>query len=341
MMKQKRMEILRQGLDLARSTGLEIGPLAAPIVRKSEGDVIYVDHASTEELLAKYSADPNIDPACIVPVDAVWGDQTLAECIGGRKVDYIIASHVSEHVPDLVTWLQETHAVLKPNGQLRLVLPDKRFSFDYLRDETRISDLLTAYLLRARRPQVRDVLDFRLHFAPRMDGWGEYKGVFDPSTLKPLASFEEAMGAARYVLENEIYHDVHCWVFTPRTFASLMEKLAGYGLLPLECAGMVDSSVPLLEFYVFMQPCNDRARVIESWRDARNTLRDPLPGSGAEAALLADAESALRTDDELEAARRRIRTLENSRSWKLTAPLRRMKAMMGHVDRARAKVVQE
>jgi hypothetical protein len=275
-------------------------------------------------------------------VDAVWGDQSLADCIGGRKVDYILASHVGEHVPDLVTWLQETHAVLKPGGQLRLVLPDKRFTFDYLRDETRISDLLTAHLLRARRPQVRDVLDFRLHFAPDMDGSAEYRGVFDTSTLKPLASYEDAMGAAHYVLHTGIYHDVHCWVFKARTFATLMEKLAGYGVLPLECVTMIDTCLPSFEFYVFMRPCDDRHRIVESWREAGASLRDPLPGGAAEAAAAAataaaeeaasrmagELEAARRLAGELEEARRHIAMLEQSRSWRMTRPLRRLKSIL-------------
>jgi hypothetical protein len=34
------------------------------------------------------------------------------------------------------------------------------------------------------------------------------------------------MNIARDVLENGTYHDTHCWVFTPRSFGSLFERLA-------------------------------------------------------------------------------------------------------------------
>jgi SAM-dependent methyltransferase len=322
-----RSEVLRRGLDLSKLTGVEIGALDSPIVKKWEGDVIYLDLVDTEGLRKKY---PQFDPATIVEVDALWGEQTLADSLGGRKFDYVIASHVAEHVPDLVTWLSEIHAVLKPSGQLRLVIPDKRFSFDALRDETGISDLLTAYLLRARRPQVREVLDHYLHHAPEMNGWGVYEGVFDLSTLKPKFTHEHAMRVARSVMKPEVYHDVHCWVYTPRTFAAHMEKLAEFGLLHMACADFIDSSHPVLEFYVFMQPCDDLGQVAESWRNARNKLRSSPVGSAAEAAALAAATEACRTAEELESARQRIRLLENSRSWKVTAPLRRLKAMILH-----------
>jgi hypothetical protein len=99
-----RIEKLRFGLDFGSMTGIEIGPSFRPVVAKNEGDVIYVDHLDTELLKAKYADDPNVDTCKIVSVDAVWGSQTLLQGVG-RRVDYVIASHVAEHVPDLVGWL--------------------------------------------------------------------------------------------------------------------------------------------------------------------------------------------------------------------------------------------
>jgi SAM-dependent methyltransferase len=113
-----RIENLRSGLELGRMTGIEIGPLLKPVITKNEGDIIYVDHVDTEALKAKYADDPNVDTRKIVSVDAVWGSQTLLQAVG-RRVDYVIASHVAEHVPDLVGWLGEIGEVLRPGGTLR------------------------------------------------------------------------------------------------------------------------------------------------------------------------------------------------------------------------------
>ena len=66
-----RIEKLRSGLDLGSMTGIEIGPLLQPVVTKSEGDIIYVDHLDTESLKAKYADDQNVDTSKIVSVDAV------------------------------------------------------------------------------------------------------------------------------------------------------------------------------------------------------------------------------------------------------------------------------
>jgi Methyltransferase domain len=327
-----RATALRAGLELARLTGLEIGPLANPIVHKSDGAITYIDHTDTASLRETYRNDPNIDIDRIVEVDAVWGEQTLAACVGHATFDYVLASHVAEHVPDLITWLQEVRAVLRAGGQLRLALPDCRFSFDALRDETRLVDLLTNRLLRARRPQLHNVLDFRLNYAPAVDGAGIYEGRSDLSRVQPTHSFQCAIESAEAARDMpERYFDVHCWVFQPRTFARLMAELAEHGLLPLACAGVIDTAPPLLEFYVFLTPCDDPARATASWRNAIPALRDPLPGSLAApaASAAADRPQLAALTAELAAARQalaeaeaRVAGLEASTSWRLTAPLR-------------------
>ena len=106
--------------------GLEIAPLAWPTCAR-RGAHPLIDHFDTATLRARYRDDPAVPGADIVEVDALWGARTLAECLDGDTVDYVIASHVGEHVPDLVTWLGECDAVLAPGGELRLVLPDRRF----------------------------------------------------------------------------------------------------------------------------------------------------------------------------------------------------------------------
>src|ERR1700743_1724309 len=109
--------------------GAEIGELCRSVGTGENGTVYYVDHASTPELREKYKNDPLVDIDALVEVDAVWGKESLSEALGGKGVDYVIASHVLDHVPDLVGWLAETSAILKANGQLRLAVPDKRFTF--------------------------------------------------------------------------------------------------------------------------------------------------------------------------------------------------------------------
>jgi SAM-dependent methyltransferase len=266
---------LLHGLDIARCVGAEIGPLDKPLVGKSEGHVIYIDHCDTQALRAKWSIDPSIDLGKL-HVDAVWGEQTLQQAIAGYAqtaggasasggCDYVIASHVLEHVPDMVSWLKEVDAVLKPHGELRLAIPDKRFTFDYLRQTTTLAGVLNAYVRRDRVPNTYCILDFMLNMAP-VDCTAAWQGEIDPSKLERRATFEGAMAVVQDALQNGSYHDVHCWVFTPASFGQLCAELAQYGLLDFECAEFFDTVRNEFEFIVSLRKCDDRERAVASWR---------------------------------------------------------------------------
>jgi hypothetical protein len=87
-----RRDKILANLNLRALEGIEIGALTSPLVRQDEGNILYIDHADTKTLKAKYLNDPGVDVANIVDVGAVWGSQTLQECIGvHKKVDYVVA----------------------------------------------------------------------------------------------------------------------------------------------------------------------------------------------------------------------------------------------------------
>lgn len=160
-----RFDRLREHIDVANGRGLEIGPLASPVVPRKLGDVYYVDHLATDDLIAKYTPDPNVDERMIVSTDFVWGANTLAEAVGSSApFDYVVASHVLEHVPDLVGWLQEIGSVLRPGGRLSLAMPDRRYTFDVRRRDSDVSEVVEAYLLHLRRPAVRATFDHFYRF---------------------------------------------------------------------------------------------------------------------------------------------------------------------------------
>ena len=114
--------------------GLEIGPSHNPIAPKKAGfNVEILDHATADELRQKYQGH-NLNLDNIEEVDYVWRGEPLDELIDKTEVyDYIIASHVIEHSTDIIGFLQQCSKLLKPTGVLSLIIPDKRYCFDYLR----------------------------------------------------------------------------------------------------------------------------------------------------------------------------------------------------------------
>ena len=255
------------GIDLTTASGLEIGALCFPLVTHEEGQIFYVDFATTEELKKTYANDPAVDVSKIVKVDAIWGDRSLGDCVERKTFDYVVASHVVEHVPDLVTWLAEIASVLEPTGSLRLAAPDRRFTFDYLRYESRLHDVLDAYVNKQRRPSSRQILE-NSDLCREVDYLEAWKGQIDPTKLKPKSSVIAGLDLARQSLGKGTYFDTHCWIFTPRSFCELMLRLAELDLLALKCDMFIPTQFGEIEFIVHMSSCQSKPEILHSWNAA-------------------------------------------------------------------------
>ena len=216
--------------------GLEIGPLSKPIITREMGNVRYVDHATTEELRKKCAPWGTVDLSKIVNVDYVWGEKSLKELtINEYPFDYVLASHVIEHVPDFIGWLKEIRSVLKTGGILSLAIPDKRFTFDYLRNLTKPADILEAYLLQSKQPSLKQIFDYKSEFVHRNK---EYMwSIFGfKEKLIYEHSLNEAWEITKNAFSNKEYTDVHCWVFTDISFLELVKTLVNLDMFDFKIA---------------------------------------------------------------------------------------------------------
>ena len=241
--------------------GLEIGPLANPRVRKDDGPVRYLDHASAEELKQKYATNAEMQDRLdhIVEVDYVIGEgKRISEAVAqDAPFDYVIASHLIEHIPDPVGWMADVASILKPGGILSLVIPDKRYCFDINRTPTDISDIVDAYLRQLVRPSYKQVYDFT---SRAINGavdthavWTEhadYTGVVRTDCDDPDVA---ALEACRRMDTSDEFVDVHCHAFTPDSFLTLLEKLARLGLIDFELARFFPTEVDTLEFHASLR----------------------------------------------------------------------------------------
>lgn len=273
----RRQKILHQ-LPVKGLLGIEIGALCRPVVQRSDGRILYSDYLSADELRERYRDDSSVDLDRIVDVDIVTRDKSLLEAYEfPEKPDYILASHVIEHVPDLVGWLDTLRAVLKPNGQVRLVVPDRRYTFDHLRSETRLCDVATAHLMKAKAPLPHSIIDHTYNMA-KVDALDAWNGSIDAEKLVKYHAPETVLHFARDALENGGYHDVHCWTFTPLSFAVLFEQMATLGLLKFACDGYFDTEYGEIEFFVTLRGCDDNAEIADSWRTMRISLNQTTTG---------------------------------------------------------------
>lgn len=223
---------LTRSINIPEQEGLEIGPLDKPLVTKQESNnkVHYVDHCSTDELKEKYRDDPNVRQDDVVNVDFVFLEKTLKEVVNGTMFDYAIASHVIEHVPDVLWWLKEIAEVLKDGGVLSLAIPDKRFTFDILREVTTSGKMLEAYLQHQRRPSPMDLFDHK-SLQTNVDLVEVWKGSVNIANLKPTNTLIDAYEKSLMCFHDEKYYDVHVHVFTPTSFLNILETFTRIGLL--------------------------------------------------------------------------------------------------------------
>ncbi|MEN8198936.1 MAG: methyltransferase domain-containing protein [Thermodesulfobacteriota bacterium] len=246
-------EKILHAIDIADSVGVEIGALANPLVQKSDGDVRYIDRDSTENIKSWYSKAEVVDQDKIVDVDYVWGDQTLAEATGVMEgFDYCVAAHVLEHVPDLIGWLREVSSIIKEKGVASFSVPDRRYTFDFLRAESKVGELLEAYFTQSRKPTVRQIYD---HFSlfTDIDIVESWQHGFGAKKILPKYDLAKAYSFCLDSVNNNKYIDTHCWVFTSMSFLAVLTDLSRLGLLDFKVRDFFDVEPNTFEFVVQLE----------------------------------------------------------------------------------------
>jgi SAM-dependent methyltransferase len=213
--------------------GLEIGPLDAGIADPDRHDVSYVDVFDAAGLRAHYADDANVITELIPEVDfpLIEGDvtRTIEEAAGPKApYDWVIASHVIEHVPDVIGWLREIADITVEGGALVLAVPDRRYSFDRLRPPTTIGESLEAHERGDRRPTTRAIYDHFSLYVP-VDTVALWRGQRPPARAPLTERLSELNRHLERARAGE-YVDCHVWMFTPESFVQLLVELRTLGL---------------------------------------------------------------------------------------------------------------
>lgn len=308
-----RKEKKLKNINIKDMKGLELGPLHRPTVTKDEGLIYYLDHASREDLERKYKGHA-FKLEDIVEVDIVLKGG-LRESVGDDTFDYIIASHVIEHIPDMVTWLSDIASTLNNNGILSLVIPDKRYYFDVGRNISSPSEVIGAFYDKLIRPSS----------AMMYDAWAEFRDV-DPVALwgdndsnviaEPAADrINDGWNKTKKNLKNGAYIDAHCYIFTPKSFFRIMDRLINHGLLDFEVIGFHDTSQNEQEFFVTL-------RKVAKKRAKTGVERFNFHETSAPSADIDDIRR------QLKHVNNQLADVCGSTSWRITKPLRRVSALL-------------
>lgn len=124
-----------------RGSGLEIGALHLPLPLPRGATARYVDRMSLDELRVNYE---NLSFFRLPPVDIVDDGERLTS-VPTASADFVIASHVIEHCRDPIAAIEAWLRVLRPQGVLLLIVPDRRNDYDRARPLTSLEHLLRDY----------------------------------------------------------------------------------------------------------------------------------------------------------------------------------------------------
>lgn len=127
---------------LLKGRGLEFGPGASPFPVALSACSIYADRFSMESL--SKNAYPGQGSNCFVPPHIV-ADMSDLSAFGSKSFDYVVASHVIEHLRNPINAIVESHRILKEGGRLLLAVPSKDRTFDRYRPYTTLSHLVDDY----------------------------------------------------------------------------------------------------------------------------------------------------------------------------------------------------
>lgn len=137
------MEYRLPGYALLQGHGLEIGALHNPAPIPDHCTVDYCDVITKAEAIQLF---PELEPDTIVePVYICDLDTQGLQPIQNEQFDFVVISHVIEHVANPIYIVGEVLRVLKYGGLLVMVCPDKRYTFDRERQRTPFMHLINDY----------------------------------------------------------------------------------------------------------------------------------------------------------------------------------------------------
>ncbi|TRC79841.1 class I SAM-dependent methyltransferase [Mesorhizobium sp. WSM4307] len=254
-----RFDQLRSNLDKGSMVGIEIGPFYSPVAPKRHGwKTTVIDFQDGAALRASAGGHP-VDAirkrvGQIEDVDIVWRGEPLDNLALARNpegYDYFIASHVIEHTPDILSFLQQVSRLLRKGGIVSLAVPDMRKCFDLFKPPSSLREVLVAYREKRIRHTPETLLEARAMSVSR-DGSGSWLAG-SKTPLKFTGNFDHAWLSYQNDVVNTAgdYIDAHAWFFTPSSFELLIHELNYMGMLDLVIRSLEEN--PGSEFIVQLQ----------------------------------------------------------------------------------------
>ena len=204
---------------------LEIGCFDRPSVEflNKNRKIDYADFLSKDELIKRAKNHKGRNPNNVPNIKYVLSEglEQIDEVY-----DAVVSSSCLEHVPDLISHLNQVIRITNGRGAYLFSVPDKRLTFDHFNRETTIIDVLTAHLEKRKRPSLVSVLE---HYCFTSQEWFLGEKPFETYKKKSLNMQKINKIFERY--QSSEYIDVHCWNFTPKSMKNIISLLVELGYI--------------------------------------------------------------------------------------------------------------
>ena len=206
--------------------GIEIGALHRPFPAPPGAHVRFADRYPTERLREEY---PELGDEPFAEVEVV-DDAAELRSVPDDSQDFVVASHVLEHLPDPVGALRTWVRVVRPGGVVLLAMPDRRHGIDARRSPVSVEHLLADHAdggagsRSAHYREWAELVDLPLGFVAAEDGAahaahlerGEYAIHFHCWTMTELLAQLPAFGLDADVAEARRNHHEFLVAMRPR-----------------------------------------------------------------------------------------------------------------------------
>lgn len=191
-----------------KGDGLDLGPGHMPYPAPKGGTIRYIDRLTVQEhllLFPELAGNKFPTPDAIVDFDTEWFTPF-------ESADFVVLSHVIEHLADPLGMLNEIRRVLRPGGIAAVVVPDRRYTFDQGRPGTTFEHLIGDLgATRVCDEHIVEALEAQARF-------------FAGTPLEPIVTLSESPDVRATQLEWHRRRSVHAHCWTADEFAEVVAQ---------------------------------------------------------------------------------------------------------------------
>ena len=251
---------VRDSID-SNSSIIEFGPLNRPLFNKNEfSNIYYADIRDTESIKKLYFGNEylektgiSVDINSIVNIDYVIKD-TYKKTFKNKKFDVAYLSHVVEHMPDIIKFFDEISDILKDDGKLILIYPDKRYCFDHYRNSAAFRDAYATY-----KYGIKENARLSFDFSYNVIKENNAEKFWNNCGIINEISQEDLKIAEKYYimnLNNKVIDDVHFWPFSDFDFLKFIYEMQRAKILSFEIEEFFPTQENTQEFLVVLKKLN-------------------------------------------------------------------------------------